>query len=332
MAARSDVELRWEGDGLPALAWRGAHPWLSGERIWSTINGSADTWLSLLHTLGLETEPLLMSSLCADFEGDQWTRVGLPEADLWSCHGIAVEELQVWRPLLAHAVEQLSRGHAMLVDADQFHLPDMIGAGYLREHATTTIAVTGYQQRAREIRYIHGSHTGMLAGRDLDAIVTGAAGDALRPSVARLVKLDRMVARGRTELGEIGIALARFHGTRMPVVNPVRAFAESMREHVSWLSAGDAAYFERWAHATLHQCGSAFELAGDACRWLASHGQPVAAAVEPLQAVSRGARTLHQRLALVHETRRPPDVTRILETMASAWTDAMMILRPLYGP
>jgi len=331
MAVRSDVEFFSGAVGAPALAWNGAHPWLAGARIWSTTNAGTDTWLALLHTLGLEAEPLLMSSMCASFEGDQWTQVGLPAADLWSCHGIAVESLHVWRPLLAHLVAQLDRGNAVLVDVDLFQLPDMIGSGYQREHAPTVIAVTGYDRHAHELHYIHGAHGGTIAGRDLDALLAAGIGAAHLPPTTRLVKLERLMARSRTELGEIGIALARLHGTRLPADNPVVAFGEALRAHGSWLSGGDASHYQRWAYATLHQCGAAFELAGDACRWLAGHGQPVQGAVEPLKAVSRGARSLHQRLVRVPQSGRMPDVSQTVNEMASAWTDAMAILRPAYG-
>ena len=332
MAARSDVAFLSGAVGAPSLAWSGAHPWFSGARVWSTTNSGTDTWLSVLHTLGLEAEPMLMGAMCASFEGDQWTQVGVPTADLWTCHGIAVEELHVWRPLLSHLVAQLDRGNAVLLDVDVFHLPDMIGSGYLREHAPTVIAVTGYDRHAHEVRYIHGANGGTIAGRDLDAILaTGGVGGTLLPPHARLVKLDRVMTRTHSELGEIGVALARLHGTRIPAANPVRAFGEALREQGSWLAGGDATHYQRWAYATLHQCGAAFELAGDACRWLAGHGQPVLGAVEPLLAVSRGARSLHQRLVRVPQSGRMPDVAQRVDEMAGAWADAMTILRPIYG-
>ena len=331
MAARSEFAEHGGFVGSSRLSWRGAHPWHQGERVWSTTNSHLDVWIELLHTLDLEPSPVLLPTLCADFEGDQWTQTSVAPADLWSCYGIAVESMLVWRPLLAHLVEQLDRGNAVLVEVDAFHLPDMTGGSYQREHAKTLIAVTGYDRHAHRLRYIHGAAGADVGGEDLDAMMTAGIGSAQLPPFAQIVKLDRMMPRTLAERGQVGIALARFHGTRLPSRNPVKAFGEALRSHGAWLAGGDAEHYQRWAFATLHQCGASFEVAADVCTWLAYHGEPVSPAVAPLRLVSHAARALHQRLVRVSQSGRMPDVGHTVDDMSRAWDDAMTILRPRYG-
>jgi Domain of unknown function (DUF1839) len=331
MAARSDSLTLSGFVGSARLAWNGAHEWHTGERIWSQTTPRLDTWISLLHTLDLDPLPILSALLCSDFEGDQWSAPRVPASDVWSAHGLVVEEMCVWRPLLAHLVEQLDRGHAVLVEVDEFHLPDLVGSSYQRAHSKTVIAFTGYDRHAHSARYIHGAFGGEIGGEDLDSMLAAGIGSAQLAPTTTLVRLDRMVHRAPDELARIGVALARFHGTRFPVQNPVRAFGEALRSQGTWLAGGDEVHYARWAFATLHQCGAAFELGSDVCDWLASHGEPTGAAGTHLRAVSRGARALHQRLVRVPQSGRMPDVAQTVEEMARSWDDAMVVLKHTYG-
>lgn len=331
MAARTDLDVNAGFVGTDGLAWRGPHEWHMGERVWSTTNSHLDVWIELLHALGLEPAPVLTPTLCAGFNGDQWTLTSICSADLWACYGISVEELIVWRPLLAHLVEQLDRGNVVLVEVDAFHLPDMIGSSYQREHTKTLIAVTGYDRHAHRMRYIHGAAGAELAGDDLDALMTAGIGGAQLPPHAQIVKLDRLALRSTPERAQLGIALVRFHATRIPSNNPVRAFGEALRAHGAWLAGGDAEHYQRWAFATLHQCGASFELGADVCAWLALHGEPVTAAEQHLRVLAGSARALHQRLVRVSQSGRMPDVSITVDEMARSWDDAMAILKPRYA-
>jgi hypothetical protein len=331
MAARSEFDSQPGFVGADRLAWRGPHAWHQGERVWSATNSHLDVWVALLHTLGVDPAPVLLPTLCADFEGDQWTQCRVAAGDLWACYGIAVDDLFVWRPLLAHFVEQLDRGNAVLVEVDAFHLPDMVGSSYQREHLKSLIVVTGYDRHAHRLRYLHGASAGEVGGDDLDALITAGIGSAQLAPFAQIIKLDRMAPRTPGERGVLGVALARLHATRLPSRNPVRAFADALRSHGAWLAGGDADQYQRWAYATLQQCGAAFELGADVCAWLAAHDEPVAEAVAPLRQVSRLARTLHQRLVRVSQSGRMPDVSQPIDEMAAAWESAMAIIRPRYA-
>ena len=331
MAARSEMDGQTGFVGAARLAWRGPHAWHRGERVWSATNSHLDVWIELLHTLELDPAPVFLTTLCADFEGDQWTHTNVARADLWAAYGIALDDLCVWRPLLAHFVEQFDRGNAVLVEVDEFHLPALLGSSYQRAHVKTLIAATGYDRHAHKLRYLHGSVGAEVGEHDLDALLAAGIGSAQLAPSAWIVKLDRLSARTPAERAHIGLALARLHGTRIPLRNPVRIFGEALRSHGAWLAGGDAEHYQRWAFATLHQCGAAFELAADVCAWLASHGQPVEPAVVHLRNVSHSARTLHQRLVRVPQSGRMPDVSHTVEDMARSWDEAMSVLRPLYG-
>jgi len=331
MAARSDFDIPAGLVGSERLAWKEPHPWHSGERVWTTANSHVDVWVELLHTMDLDPAPVLLSTICADFEGDQWTHTNVSRADLWAAYGIAVDDLCVWRPLLAHLVEQFDRGNAVLVEVDAFHLPALIGTIYQRQHVKTLIAATGYDRHAHRLRYLHGTAGADVGGRDLDALLTAGIGSAQLPPSSWIVKLDRMSPRTPAERAQVGVALARLHGTRIPARNPVRLFGEALRLHGVWLAGGDAEHYERWAFATLHQCGASFELAADVCAWLASHGQPVEPAIPPLRSLALSARALHDRLVRVSQSGKMPDVMHSIDDMARSWDEAMFVLRPLYG-
>jgi len=331
MAARSDFDAQAGFVGSDRLVWKGPHPWHAGERVWSTANSHLDVWVELLHTLDLDPAPVLLPTLCADFEGDQWTHTNVSRPDLWAAYGIALDDLCVWRPLLAHLVEQFDRGNVVLVEVDEFHLPSLVGSSYQREHVKTLIAATGYDRDAHRLRYLHGAVGAEVGGRDLDVLLTAGIGGAQLPPSSWIVKLDRMSARTPAERAQVGVALARLHGTRIPTRNPVRLFGESLRSHGAWLAGGDAELYQRWAFATLHQCGASFELAADVCAWLVTHGEPIEPAVPHLRNVSYSARTLHQRLVRVPQSGRMPDVTHTVEDMARSWDEAMTVLRPVYG-
>jgi hypothetical protein len=330
MAAQSDQS---EGQfvGPSSLEWRGAHRWHAESRIWSSANEHIDLWVALLHTLGLDPAPLLTGTFCTDFEGDQWTLARIAPTDIWACYGIAVQELCVWRPLLAHVVEQLDRGNVVIVEVDAFHLPDMVGSSYQREHAKAIIAATGYDRRTHTLRYIHGATGAEVGGDDLDALMTAGIGSAQLPPTTQVVRLDRMTSRSERELSVIATALARWHGTRLPHHNPVRSFSDALRAQGAWLAGGDDEHYQRWAFATLQQCGAAFELAGDVCEWLAVHGATVDQATPHYRDLSRAARTLHQKLVRVPQSGRMPDVTEQMDEMCAMWDRATGVIRRTYG-
>ena len=58
-----------------------------------------------------------------------------------------------------------------------------------------------------------------------------------------------------------------------PATNPVQRFAKRLEQDVDWLRAEGLETFHLYAFATLRQFGSAAELAGSLCEWLAERGE-----------------------------------------------------------
>jgi hypothetical protein len=84
-----------------------SHPIHSGERIWPESNCYVDLWTELLHSAGFEPMGAMAFTIGVDLEGDQWTFVKFPLADLYDLYGVDVIELNIWRPLIDHVEEQL---------------------------------------------------------------------------------------------------------------------------------------------------------------------------------------------------------------------------------
>src|SRR5207244_2156903 len=84
---------------------------LHGETAqWREKNCYVDVWIEVIHAQGLDPIPSLAPALVADFETDQWTFFKPSHADLDALYGIDVQELQIWRPLIDHAVTQVGAG------------------------------------------------------------------------------------------------------------------------------------------------------------------------------------------------------------------------------
>src|SRR5579872_5956282 len=94
---------------------------------WVEKNCYVDIWIEVIHALHLEPRAILPFAAMIDFEGDQWTFFKPPHSELLDLYGIDVQELNVWRPLLEHAVEHLSCGRLISTEADAFWLPDTSG-------------------------------------------------------------------------------------------------------------------------------------------------------------------------------------------------------------
>src|SRR4051795_7634725 len=114
------------------------HPIHGADRHWAETNCYVDVWVELLHALGFEPIAALPFTLAIDFEGDQWTFFKFALADLHELYGLDVQELAIWRPLVAHIEEQVTLGRPVLVELDSFHLPDTAGSAYRIAHVKST--------------------------------------------------------------------------------------------------------------------------------------------------------------------------------------------------
>src|SRR5260370_31617024 len=80
------------------------------DRTFPETNCYVDLWIELLHARGIVPESALGAACVVDFEGDQWTFFKPSPEDLRRLHGIDVHEMQLYRPVVEHAIEQLRAG------------------------------------------------------------------------------------------------------------------------------------------------------------------------------------------------------------------------------
>ena len=66
----------------------GAYALHGGNPVWSHANRHIDLWIELLHGWELEPIAALPFTVTLDFEGDQFTSLNIPSADLELLYGI----------------------------------------------------------------------------------------------------------------------------------------------------------------------------------------------------------------------------------------------------
>jgi hypothetical protein len=303
----------------------------SSDRVWTETNCYVDLWIELLHALGLDYRPALAFTLSVDFEGDQWQFFKFPPEDLRTLYGLEVAEMNPWRGLEHHVEEQLEMGRLLTAEVDAFHLPDTAGISYEIEHVKTTIVPNMIDRANRQLGYFHNSRYYELSGDDYAGIFGhGDNGRELLPYV-ELVKVDALRRPDPRELFEAALALVRDHLARRPATNPVQRFAKRLEQDVDWLRAAGLETFHLYAFATVRQFGSAAELSGSLCEWLAENGEPTADAGREWVALASDAKAALFSLARVMRADRALDLDSLLGSMERRWDTAMQLLVDRYA-
>jgi hypothetical protein len=298
-----------------------ASPLHSAERTFRETNCYTDVWIELLHAAQCDAAPSLSFPLTVTFEGDQWTFFKPPPEDLESLYGIDVHEMQLYRPLVDHIVEQLGVGRTIAFEADSFYLPDTAATAYQQAHVKSTIIVEAIDPAAERLRYFHNAGYFELAGADYRGVFR--LGREFSPDVlppyAELVRFDAGPKLSGAALKEAARNVLTRHLTSLPHSNPWLAFGERLSADFPQLLAGTEANYHAYAFATVRQCGAAFELAASSAE---SIGAPEAA-VQALLRQTAGAKTLLLKLA----RRRAFDAAPILTNLAADWDLATEQLR-----
>jgi hypothetical protein len=300
-----------------------SHPMHSGERTWTETNCYVDVWIELLHHLGLDPVPAFTSALSADFQGDQWVFLKVAPEDLRDLYGIEVAEMNVWRSVRDHVIEQLELGRRTTIEVDSWWLPDTAGVSYRLEHVKTTIVPTLVDVHGRRMRYIHGSGHHLLEGEDFDNVFdlrVGDDGPSLPPYV-EVVRLDRLV--GADDLASRAAALAHRHVSRRPLDNPVERLGARLASDLPWLREQGLETFHLYAFGMIRQFGVTAELAADVVDWLTEQGKAeLTDAGNAFRDASRQAKTLQFQVARA-VSGRSVDIDAIVRPMAQAWATAM---------
>lgn len=302
------------------------------ERVWSEHNCYVDLWIEMLHALGLDPVAASAFTLSTDFEGDQWTMFKYPPEDLRTLFGIEVAELNVWRPLSEHVIEQISFGRLLTVDVDAWFLPDTRGVSYRTGHQKTTLAVESVDLDARRMGYFHNAGYFVLEGDDFDGVMGLGAwepGPSELPPYTEVVRLDRLRRSDPDRLERVR-SLTKQHLARLPDTNPVSRFTQRLREDLPWLAEHDLDTFHRYAFGTCRQCGASAELAADFVEWLADNEGSESDAAKQLRQISEGAKALQFSLARAARGRKV-DLDEVASAMETAWERAMSSLVERYG-
>lgn len=305
------------------------HALHASDRVWTETNCYVDVWIELLHASGADPLACAAFALSTDFEGDQWTFFKFPPEDLRAAYGIEVSELNVWRPVLDHVVEQLGLGRWLTVEVDSWFLPDTRGVSYQLAHVKSTIVANMVDVERRRLDYFHNAGYYELEGDDFDGIFRRgayAAPDALPPYV-EMIKLDCL----RNDSGaHVTDELLREHVRRRPLDNPIRRMAERIKADAAWLRSADDEAFHQYAFGTCRQCGASAELASAFLRWLAERRPDWAVALghaaEQSQGLAETAKSLQFTLARMARGRNA-DVDPVLAAMATHWQAADDALR-----
>jgi hypothetical protein len=296
-----------------------AHRLHAADRTWTETNCYIDVWIELLHHLGLDPVPAAVCTLSADFLGDQWTFLKFLPEDLRTLYGIDVAEMNVWRPVREHVVEQLEGGRLNTVEVDSWWLPDTAGVSYRLDHVKTTIVPLEVDAGERRMRYLHNAGTFELAGEDFDRIfdMRLSEGDPYLPPYVEIVRLDGLLRRD--DLPAVTAALAHEHLDRRPADNPVRRLGVRLVADLPWLREAGMETFHQYAFGMIRQFGVTAELAGDVTEWLTRHDlADLGGAADSYRGAANAAKTLQFQLARA-VAGRSVDVEGLVEAVADPW-------------
>jgi hypothetical protein len=289
-------------------------------RDWPETNCYVDLWIGLLAARGLVPEAALGFTLLQDWEGDQFTFFKFPLQDLEAFYGAIVQELSIYDSVETHALEQVARGRAVLVEVDGFHLPDTRGVSYRRQHTKTTIAINRIDPASRALEYFHNAGFFALEGEDYDGVFAKLPqqqrDDFLFPYV-EFVRFGGTALKGEA-LRAASLARLREYCARGPKRNPVRAFAQAIGSQAEAVAKRAPDFFHAYAFNTLRQLGANFELCGSHLEWLFPTGE-AADAIAACKAISGGAKSLQFQLARAVARKRFSGLEQALAPIADAY-------------
>ena len=295
------------------------------ERTFRETNCYVDLWIELLHAQGIDPVSAMAFACAVDFEGDQWTFIKPPPEELLRLYGIDVHEMQLYRPIVEHVIEQLASGRTMILEADSFYMPDRSATSYRTTHVKSSIAVEAIYPNEERLRYFHGLGCYELSGEDyrgLFRLGREFSEDVLPPYV-ELVRFDAGPRLKDEDLRRAAHKILAGQLARRPERNPWMAFGKRLSRDLPELLAGTDSLYHAYAFATIRQCGAAFELAKSFVEWLSdSSCTDAGVAADALGRQVNGAKALLLKLS----RRRAFDPEPIVNALAGDWETAMHAL------
>jgi len=295
------------------------------DRTFPETNCYVDIWIELLHALGIVPASAMSFACTVDFEGDQWTFFKPPAEDLERLYGIDVHEMQLYRPVIDHVVEQLKAGRSIIIEADAFYMPDRAATSYRNAHVKSSIAIEAIDPERERLRYFHGPGFYELSGDDYRGIfrLGRELSDDVLPPYTELVRFDAGPRLEGEALRRAAFDMLERQLGRRPARNPWLKFGERLAMDLPALLDGADADYHAYAFATVRQCGAAFDAAKSFIEWLALPATSGSgAAAEALGRQVNGAKALLFRLA----RRRAFDPAPTIQQLAGDWETAMHAL------
>jgi hypothetical protein len=304
------------------------------ERAWGESNCYIDVWIEVLHALGCEPYACLPFVFAIDWEGDQFTFFKPPHEDLVELYGVDVQELNVYRPILDNACEQLRGGKIVLTEADAYFLPDTAGTDYRTQHTKTTIGIQEIDREARRLGYFHNAGYHVLRDADFVSLfrLDSPLDPTFMPLFAEFVRTERVQRVSRGVATQRSLALLRKHLGRLPSKNPISRFSAKFQEDVQSLKQEGLAAYHLYAFATIRQLGAAFELGALYLRWLMGAGETdLDASAADFEAISAGSKTLILKTARAVGAKKSVDLSSVLTEIETAWARGTERLIRRYG-
>jgi hypothetical protein len=298
------------------------------DRTFRETNCYVDIWIELLHAHGIDPSSALSFTCAVDFEGDQWTFFKPAPDGLLRLYGIDVHEMQLYRPVVDHVLEQLQAGRTMIIEVDSFYLPDTQATAYRRAHVKSSIAIEAVDPAGERLRYFHGTGLYELCGEDYRGVfrLGRAFSEDVLPPYSEIVRFDAGPRLAGEALRTAARESLRDHLACKPRRNPWLAFGQRLSADLPALLAGTDTAYHAYAFATVRQCGAAFELARSFVEWLTGPSGPHArSALDALDRQVNGAKALLFRLA----RRRAFDPAPAIAQLAADWEAATTALERL---
>lgn len=297
----------------------------SSERMWPETNCYIDLWIEVLASKGLPPEAMFGFTLTQDFEGDQFTFFKVPLEDLEALYGVRATELAIFDSVENHIEAQLARGRICLIEMDSFYMPDTHGVGYRKEHGKTTIAINRLDLAKRELDYFHNAGFFHLSGEDFDGLFQHHLTETDPPFLpyTEFAKFADS-SPSHAHIRKTAERLLKFHFSRRPSANPVRAFAGVFPAQVEKVADRPFGFFHKYAFNTLRQLGANFELAASHFEWLDADG--FSEARDHALKISEVAKTVQFQLARAVTRRKFDALATVLDPAADAWDGVMEAL------
>jgi hypothetical protein len=247
-------------------------------------------------------------------------------------YGLDVQELAIWRPLVAHVEEQVGRGRPVLVELDSYYLPDTAGTAYQRDHVKSTVAVVAIDVSGRRLGYFHNQGYYHLEGADFVSIFRlGLQPEpAVLPPYVEFVKRRPEPTLSDDELVLASVQLLRRQLHRLPESNPFAQFKIRIEADIQWLMDARLETFHLYSFATLRQFGAAYELAATYLHWLQGQtSKSLKTAIASFMHISEAAKTLQFHLARSIARNKPLNLSP-LDSLAHRWQTALENVKELF--